>query len=140
MKQRLHILTLGVNDLPTAMKFYQALGWSTEGIVGTEFEHGAVAFFELANGLKLGLYERKNLAWDSRADLQPPSPTEFSIGHLVNSEQEVDDALEKARAAGARITKPGEKAFWGGYHGYFQDPDGHLWEIAYNPAWQIGEY
>ena len=140
MKQRINLLTLGVNDLKKSMKFYQkGLGWQTKGIVGTESENGAVALFELDNGRILCLYERKNLAWDSKLKLQPESATEFSIGHFVNSEKEVDVIMEQAKKAGAKITKAAQKAFWGGYHGYFQDIDGHLWEIGYNPSWKIEE-
>jgi hypothetical protein len=140
MKQRLNLLTLGVNDLQRSMDFFQnGLGWKTKGIVGTEFENGAVVLFDLDNGMILGLYERKNLAWDSNLALQPESATEFSIGYFVNSRQEVDAIMEQAKKAGATITKPGQKAFWGGYNGYFQDLDGHLWEIGYNPSWKVEE-
>lgn len=87
--------------------------------------------------MKFALYERKNIAWDSGLQLQPDSATEFSIGHLVNSKEEVDEVMEQAKKAGARIIKPAQNTFWGGYAGYFQDPDGHLWEIAWNPQWKI---
>ena len=140
MKQRINILTLGVNDLRKSMEFYQkGLGWHTKGIVGTEYENGAVVLFELDNGRMLSLYERKNLAWDSKLILQAESATEFSIGYFVNSDKEVDAIMEQAKKAGAKITKSAQKAFWGGYHGYFQDIDGHLWEIGYNPSWKIEE-
>ena len=105
----------------------------TKGIIGTQFEHGAVAFFELEARMKLAVFPRNDLALDAKIDRTPPSRTEFSIGHLVDSKNEVDEVMELARKAGARIVKPGQDAFWGGYHGYFQDPDGHLWEIAWNP-------
>src|SRR5690349_1074896 len=122
------------------MKFYQnGMGWKTKGIVGTEFENGAVVGFELANGMMLCLYERKNLAWDSQLTLQAESATEFSLGYFVNSTDEVDTVMALAKKAGAKITKPAQKAFWGGYHGYFQDLDGHLWEVGYNPSWNIEE-
>jgi hypothetical protein len=140
MKQRLNILTLGVKDLKRSMEFYQkGLGWQTQGIVGAEYENGAIVLFELANGQMLSLYERKNLAWDSEVELQPASATEFSIGYFVNSDQEVDAILEQANTSGAKITKPAQQAFWGGYHGYFQDIDGHLWEVGHNPSWKIEE-
>ena len=140
MKQRINLLTLGVSDLKKSMKFFQkGLGWHTKGIVGTEYENGAVVMFELDNGRMLCLYERKNLAWDSNLKLQPESATEFSMGYFVNSEKEVDVIMEEAKKAGAKITKAAQKAFWGGYHGYFQDIDGHLWEIGYNPSWKIEE-
>src|ERR1700761_1340817 len=135
MKQRINLLTLGVNDLEKAMEFYRALGWQTQGIAGTEYENGAVVIFELDNGMMLCLYERKNLAWDSEIELQAESATEFSIGYFVNSEKEVDAIMEQAKKAGAKITKPAQKAFWGGYNAYFKDMDGHLWEVGYNPSW-----
>lgn len=137
-KPRINILTIGVDDLEKSLKFYRdGLGLKTKGIVGKEFEHGAVVFFDLANGMKFGLYERKNLAWDSELKKQPASAIEFSIGHLVNTDKEVDAVMKQAEKAGAKITKPAQKTFWGGYAGYFQDPDGHLWEIAHNPAWEV---
>jgi len=140
MKQRINLLTLGVTDLKKSMQFYQnGMGWHTKGIVGAEYENGAVVMFELTNGTMLCLYERKNLAWDSNLPLQPASATEFSIGYFVNSGKEVDTIMAQATAAGATITKPAQKAFWGGYHGYFQDIDGHLWEIGYNPTWKVDE-
>src|SRR6185437_10156444 len=135
MKQRINILTLGVNDLEKSLEFFQAgLGWQTQGIIGTEFERGAIVVFELNSGMMLSLYERKNLAWDSGLDQQPASATEFSIGHLVNTDKEVNILMEQAEKAGAKIIKPAQKTFWGGYGGYFKDIDGHLWEIAHNPA------
>jgi uncharacterized protein len=135
MKQRISILTLGVNDLEKSMRFYQdGFGWQTQGIVGTEFEQGAVVFFNLDNGMIISLYERKNLAWDSGLEQQPESTTEYSIGHLVNTDKEVDTILGQAKRLGAKIIKPAQKTFWGGYAGYFKDIDGHLWEIAHNPA------
>lgn len=140
MKQGINLLTLGVSDLKRSMKFYQdGFGWQTKGIVGSEYENGAVVMFELSNRLMLCLYERKNLAWDSHLKLQPESATEFSIGYFVNSDKEVDAVLKQAEKAGARITKSAQKAFWGGYHGYLQDIDGHLWEIGHNPSWEVEE-
>lgn len=140
MKPRINILTIGVNDLEKSLRFYRdGLGLETQGIIGTEFEHGSVVFFELKNGIKFALYERKNLAWDSGLQHQPDSATEFSIGHLVNSKEEVDALMDQAKKAGAKIVKPAQETFWGGYGGYFQDPDGHLWEIAWNPQWKVEE-
>jgi catechol 2,3-dioxygenase-like lactoylglutathione lyase family enzyme len=134
MKPRITLLTLGVDDLKRSVDFYQrGLGFPTDGIVGEEYEHGAVAFFDLENGLKLALWARANLAHDSGLPLTAPSATEFSLGHNVNSRAEVDAAMEAARAAGADIVKPAHDTFWGGYAGYFRDPDGHLWEVAWNP-------
>lgn len=138
MNQRINILTLGVNDLNAALKFYRdGLGWKTKGIIATEFENGAIVVFDLDNGMKLSLYERKNLAWDCTLPLQPQSTTEFSLGYFVNSEKQVRVIMERAEKAGANIAKSPQKTFWGGYGGYFQDPDGHLWEIGYNPAWKV---
>lgn len=140
MKPRISLLTLGVDDLARSLRFYKdGLGLKTEGIVGAEFEHGAVAFFGLQNGLKLAIWSRKNIAHDSGLPLEKPSATEFTIGHNVSSKAEVNAVMEQARQAGAKIVKPAQDTFWGGYAGYFQDPDGHLWEVAYNPAWKLEE-
>jgi catechol 2,3-dioxygenase-like lactoylglutathione lyase family enzyme len=98
------------------------------GIVGREFDHGAVAFFDLQPGLRLALFPRDSLAHDAGVRTTPPSVTEFSIGHNVRSEQEVDRVMEQAERAGATVIKRAQKTFWGGYAGYFADPDGHLWE------------
>ena len=133
MKPRISVLTLAVEDLERALAFYRdGLSLPTQGIIGREFEHGAVAFFDLQAGLKLAVWERKNLAHDTGLSLEAGSPA-FSIGHNVRSEQEVDATMDQARRAGARIVKPAQKTFWGGYAGYFQDPDGHLWEVVFNP-------
>ena len=104
MKPRITLFTIGVNDLEKSLAFYHGLGLSSEGIVGKEFEDGAVAFFDLQNGLKLAIWERKSLAHDAKVALQPPSATEFTIGHNVSSKKEVDAVMEQARKAGARKT------------------------------------
>jgi catechol 2,3-dioxygenase-like lactoylglutathione lyase family enzyme len=138
MKPRITVITLGVDDLERALRFYRdGLGFKTEGIIGTEFEHGAVVFIELQPGLKLALWPRASLAHDSGLALKPTSPTELSLGHNVASKAEVDAAMEQARQAGARIIKPAQATFWGGYAGYFQDPDAHLWEVVWNPQWDV---
>ena len=140
MKPRMSVLTIGVDDLERSLCFYRdGLGLATPGIVGAEFEHGAVVFIELQAGMKLALFPRKSLAHDAGIALQPPSATEFSIGHNVASQAEVDAVMEQARAAGAQVVKPAQNTFWGGYAGCFQDPDGHLWEIAWNPHWPLPE-
>ncbi|HVS91462.1 MAG TPA: VOC family protein [Mucilaginibacter sp.] len=140
MKQRINILTLGVNDLEKSLRFFRdAFGWKTKGIIGTEFERGAIVVFDLDGGIMLSLYERANLAWDSGLDLQPESATEFSVGHLVNTEDEVGRIMEQAEKAGGTIVKPAQKTFWGGYGGYLKDIDGHLWEIIHNPAFMVDE-
>jgi catechol 2,3-dioxygenase-like lactoylglutathione lyase family enzyme len=140
MKPRITLITLGVDDLQRAVRFYRdGLGLKTEGIVGTEFEYGAVAFFDLQAGLKLALWPRKSIAHDSGIALGRPNATDFTIGHNVSSKVEVDAVMEQAKRAGAVVVKPAQDTFWGGYAGYFQDPDGHLWEVAWNPQWVVQE-
>lgn len=140
MKPRISLITLGVDDLDRSVKFYaEGLGLKTEGIVGSEFEFGAVAFFELASGLRLALWSRKSLARDAGLPVGPPSPTEFSLAHNVASRAEVDAVMAQAAAAGAQIVKPAQDTFWGGYAGHFMDPDRHLWEVAWNPQWVLNE-
>lgn len=134
MKARITLITLGVDDLEKAVRFYRdGLGWPTEGIVGREFEHGAVAFFDLQAGLKLALWPRRSIAHDSGLPLAAASATELTLGHNVASKSEVDAVLRQARDAGAVVVKPAHDTFWGGYAAYFQDPDRHLWEVAWNP-------
>lgn len=134
MIPRITVITLGVDDLDKSFAFYRdGLGFGTEGIFGKEFEYGAVAFFDLQPGLKLAIWPRKSLAKDSGLPLTPPSATELSLGHNVMSRDEVDAVMEQARKAGAVIVKPAQDTFWGGYAGYFQDPDRHLWEVVWNP-------
>ncbi len=140
MKPRITVLTLGVDDLERSLEFYRdGLGFSTEGIIGKEFEHGAVAFFDLQSGLRLAIWNRKSIAYDTKIPQTPSSPTEFTIGHNVGSKAEVDEVLQQVKKAGAIITTPAHDTFWGGYSGYFQDPDGHLWEVVWNPQWGIEE-
>lgn len=134
MKARISVITLGVDDLERALAFYRdGLGLGTDGIVGEEFEHGAVAFFDLQPGLKLAIWPRQSIAHDSGEPLARPSATDLTIGHNVSSRTEVDAVMSQAEAAGATIVKPARETFWGGYAGYFQDPDGHLWEAVWNP-------
>ena len=134
MIPRISVLTVGVDDLERSVKFYRdGLGLQTPGIIGQEYEHGAVAFFELEGGVRLALWARDNLAHDSTVPKSPPSATEISLGHNVRTKQEVDAVIAQAKAAGATIVKPAADTFWGGYAGYFQDPDGHLWEVVWNP-------
>lgn len=140
MKPRIKVFTLGVRDLDKSLIFYrEGLGLPTEGIVGTEFEDGAVVFFEMNDDLILALYPKTALAKDAGVPASPASAAGFSIGHIVASKEEVDAVMLQAEKAGARITDPAHDRFWGGYSGYFQDLDGHLWEIAWNPAWQVTE-
>jgi len=133
LKPRVTLITLGVADLERSVHFYRdGLGWKTEGIVGKEFEHGAVAFFDLMNGLRLALWPRKSLSHDSGLPVATPSSTDICLAHNVRTEEEVDAVMAQAKAAGATIVKPAQKTFWGGYSGYFADPDQHLWEVAWN--------
>jgi catechol 2,3-dioxygenase-like lactoylglutathione lyase family enzyme len=136
MKARITLLTLGVDDLQRSVRFYRdGLGLKTEGIVGTQFEHGAVAFFDLQPGLRLALWPRGSIAHDTGIPPGKPAATEFTIGHNVSSRTEVDAVMQQAKEAGATIVKPAHATFWGGYAGYFQDPDQHLWEVAWNAQW-----
>lgn len=138
MKPRINVITLAVSDLEESLAFYRdGLGLPTKGITGTEFEDGAVVFIDMNDNLILALYPRVSLAKDANVSPGTPSPAELSIGHLVNSRQEVDAIMRQAKEAGAKITDPARDRFWGGYSGYFQDPDGHLWEIAWNPALEV---
>jgi uncharacterized protein len=134
MKPRVTVITLGVDHLEASLAFYRdGLGLESEGIVGTEFEHGAVAFFKLESGVLLALWPRESIARDSGVAKSPPSPTELTLGHNLRTREEVDEVIAQAATAGARIVKPAAETFWGGYAGYFQDPDGHLWEVLWNP-------
>ena len=135
MQPRITLITLAVDELERSVAFYRdGLGLRTDGIVGREFEHGAVAFFELAHGLRLALWPRASLCHDSGLAAGPRSATEFALAHNVSTREEVDTVMAEAARAGARIAKPAVDTFYGGYAGYFQDPDGHLWEVAWNPA------
>ena len=138
MKRRITILTLGVDDLEASVRFYRdGLDLPTDGIVGTEFEHGAVAFFDLQAGVRLAVWPRRSISHDTGITETPRRPNEFTIGHNVSSREEVDAVMQQAEAAGATIVKPAGETFWGGYAGYFQDPDDHLWEIAWNPEFNV---
>jgi uncharacterized protein len=106
-------------------------------VVGREFEHGAVAFFDLEGGLRLALWPRVSLAHDTGLPLSPACPTGFSLAHNVGSREEVDAVMTRAAAAGAIVVRSAAETFYGGYAGYFQDPDGNLWEVAWNPAWPV---
>lgn len=132
MQQRLSVVTLGVSDLNRAREFYEAMGWQ----VGAA--EGEIVFFQL-NGLILALYPHDALAEDAQAPLAPAAVARMTLAQNVESPEQVDAVLVLAEQAGGRITKPGQKVFWGGYSGYFADPDGHLWEIAHNPFWSIDD-
>ena len=134
MKARINVVTLGVQSLEKAMAFYRdGMGLATKGITGSQFEDGAVVFFHLANGLILALYPRTSLAKDAGVVSSTPGSVPVSIGQLVASRQEVDAVMKQAEKAGAKITDGPRKRVWGGYSGYFRDPDGHFWEIVWNP-------
>jgi catechol 2,3-dioxygenase-like lactoylglutathione lyase family enzyme len=140
LKPRITVLTLGVDDLERSLAFYRdGLGFPTRGIVGEEFEHGAVVFFELESGLRLALWARENIAHDTALPRTPPSATELTLGHNVADRDSVDRVMARARAAGARIVKEASDTFWGGYAGYFQDPDDHLWEVVWNPDLPVAD-
>lgn len=140
MKARINVVTLAVEDLDRSLAFYRdGLGLPTQGIVGTEFEgddvhpSGRAAFFDLADGLMLALYPRTELAKDAGMPPAPPGATEFSLGHFAGSREEVDQLLERAAAAGGTLVGEPHDRPWGIYSGYFQDLDGHLWEVIWNP-------
>jgi catechol 2,3-dioxygenase-like lactoylglutathione lyase family enzyme len=140
MKPRIKVITLGVSDLQRSTAFYRdGMGLPTQGIIGTEFEDGAVVFFDMNDDLILALYPKAALAKDAKVSVGPPNPAEISIGHIVRSKRDVDAVMKQAGKAGAKITDPAHDRFWGGYSGYFQDLDGHLWEIAWNPDWDVEE-
>jgi len=136
MKPRITVLTIGVDELERSLRFYRdGLGFATTGILGKEFEHGAVVFIDLEKGLRLALWPRTSIAHDTGRPLGAKSSTEFTIGHNVASKEEVDSVMEQAKHAGAAVVKAAHATFWGGYAGYFQDLDGHLWEVVWNPDW-----
>lgn len=134
MDPHLTVLSLGVDDLEAALHFYRdGLGLETPGVVGDEAAGTAVAFFRLQAGLTLALYPRASIARDAGIEVSPRSSTEVTLGHNVGSPAAVDAVIERARAAGAPFVDKGKPRAWGGYSGHFQDPDGHLWEVVYNP-------
>jgi catechol 2,3-dioxygenase-like lactoylglutathione lyase family enzyme len=131
MEQRLSIVTLGVSDLARSREFYERLGWrrsmpNSDGIV----------FFQ-AGGMALALYPRQELAKDANVDARGDGFRGFSLAFNARNREEVDAVLTEAKNVGAKILKPAQEAFWGGYSGYFADPDGFLWEVAWNPFFPI---
>jgi len=140
MRPRIKILTLGVSDLERSLTFYRdGMGLPTKGIIGQQFEDGAVVFFHMNDDLILALWPTASLAKDAKVTVTANRLGAVSIGHIVNSKEEVDRVMKQAAQAGAAITDPAHDRFWGGYSGYFHDPDGHLWEIAWNPEWAAPE-
>ena len=133
MEQRLTMISLGVDNMPASRAFYERLGW----VANTAASNDDITFFQMG-GIIMGLYGREALAAEAKLDVG----TGFggmAIAHNTRTEAEVDAVLALAEKAGAKILKPGEKVFWGGYSGYFQDPDGHVWEVAHNPFLPIAD-
>jgi catechol 2,3-dioxygenase-like lactoylglutathione lyase family enzyme len=131
MEQRVSLITLGVSDLNRSTEFYERLGWrrsksSSEGIT----------FFQ-AGGIALALYPRNELARDAKTAPEGYGFSGISLAYNTRARNEVDSVLKEAQAAGATVVKPATEAFWGGYSGYFSDPDGFLWEVAWNPGFSI---
>ena len=134
MDQRVSLITLGVADLDRSRRFYEeGLGWKV-----TQMVEGQVVFYQLSNGLALGLFGRDDLIKDGQFDDDTGARfAGLTIAYNTRNEAEVDAVMAEAEKAGAVIRKPAEKVFWGGYSGYFRDPDGHAWEVAYNPFWEL---
>ncbi|ULH14062.1 VOC family protein (plasmid) [Deinococcus sp. KNUC1210] len=136
MKPQLTVVTLAVEDLDRSLKFYRdGLRFTTQGIVGTEFEHGAVVFFELEGSLRLALWPAASLSAEGGINATRQRLGAVSLGHNVASRAEVDTVMAQVAEAGAVITAAPCERFFGGYSGYFHDPDGHLWEVVWNPKW-----
>jgi hypothetical protein len=132
MEQRLSLLTLGVADIQRSLSFYEALGWKRAN------RHAEVVFFQL-RGMVLGLFSRDSLAADAKLDTAGSGFGGITLAYNARSKEDVDAVLQEAERAGAKILKPAEDVFWGGYSGYFADPDGHPWEVAWNPEWELTE-
>ena len=137
MKPYISVITLAVNNLEQSLKFYcEGLGLHSEGILGQEYEYGAVAFIELQSDIKLALWSQQSIQHDTGLEISAMCPTQMTLGHNVFSPLEVDQVMAQAARAGAQIIKPAQATFYGGYAGYFQDPNGHLWEVVWNPCWE----
>ncbi|HVO73872.1 MAG TPA: VOC family protein [Ignavibacteriaceae bacterium] len=133
MKQKLHLITLGVNDLKKSLSFYEGLGWKMSK---KSLEN--LPLFPLG-GITLALYSREGLAEDAHVKNTKPGFSGLTLSYNTKSEKEVEEILDKVEKLGGKIVKQAQKAFWGGYNGYFKDLDGHLFEIAYNPFWELDE-
>jgi uncharacterized protein len=132
MEQRLSLVTLGVDDAERARRFYEALGWNAG------FANEEVAFFQLG-GMVLALWDRAAMAKDMRREDAPRGPGDVCLAHNERSREAVDATIAEAVAAGATLLRPAHETDWGGYSGYFTDPDGHAWEVAWNPGWRMDE-
>lgn len=139
MRPRISFVTLAVDDLERSLRFYRdGLHLPTDGVIGGEFgEDMKVVFITMNPGLILALWPRTSLQKESRIPSRPPNPGEFSLAHNVGTKEEVDAVIAEAATAGATIPVPASGKVWGGYSGYFQDPDGHLWEVAWNPHFKL---
>jgi uncharacterized protein len=133
MEQRVSIITLGVSDLKKSRAFYDALGWK----VASEDKTEEIVAYDLQN-MTLALYPLNKLAEDAKIPVERSGYSTITIAYNVNSETEVNETLEEVQKAGGKLIKAAEKDFWGGYSGYFSDPDGNLWEVAYNPFAPLG--
>jgi uncharacterized protein len=133
MEARISLVTLGVSDIAASRKFYEALGFKASSASNPH-----VAFFQ-AGGMALGLFGRAALAEDATIEDSRPGFSGVTLAHNCRSEAEVDAVLAHAARCGAKLLKPGQKVFWGGYSGYFADPDGHLWEVAHNPFFELAK-
>ena len=133
LEPRISIVTLGVDDMKRARGFYERLG-----LTAASSSNDDVTFFNMG-GMVFGLYGREALAEDAQVEYSPTAFTGVSLAHNCESEQRVDEVMAFVETAGAKVIKPPEKVFWGGYSGYFSDPDGHLWEVAYNPFFPLDE-
>jgi catechol 2,3-dioxygenase-like lactoylglutathione lyase family enzyme len=132
MEPRISLVTLGVVDVARSRAFYEALGFKA-GTASNE----SVTFLD-AGGVVLALWARAALAEDAAVADSAPGFSGIALAHNARSEADVDEAMDAAAAAGAKVVKPATKTFWGGYAGYFADPDGHLWEVAHNPYFKLG--
>lgn len=134
MMPKVSIITLAVANLEKAVRFYRdGLGWKTRGIVGADYDYGAVAFFDLQPGLCLALWPRESLAHEAGVEIQAPAMTEFMLSHNVSEKTDVERVLQLAAQAGGQVLRPAHDTVFGGHAGIFKDPDGHMWEIAWQP-------
>ena len=133
MRQTISFITLGVSNLQTSRSFYQRLGWQESAASKEE-----IAFYQVGT-TGFALFQREALAEDAKVPSIGQGFPRFTLAHNVTTEADVDATLTEAEQAGATITRPGDKAFWGGYRGYFTDPDGFIWEVCYNPFFPLDD-